>query len=138
MNSLYCYASAKRLSNDPYASVIGHFKPVKEFFARKLRKVIACKAVHMLFKASDSFHERTFKISANAHYLTCCLHLCGKSSLRCKELVKRKPGDLYYTVVKCRLKRCIGLACNCILYLIKCVTKCDLCRNLGDRISRRL
>ena len=89
----------------------------------------------MLLQTSDGLHHGTFKVCADAHNFACSLHLSCEGSLGCYELIKWKPWELNYAVVKGRLKACIGLACDGIFNLIKGVTKCNLGSNLGDRIS---
>ena len=69
----------------------------------------------MLFQRTDCLHHRTFKVGADTHYFTGGLHLCGEGSLGGNELIERKTRELDYTVVKGRLKACIGLTCDRVL-----------------------
>ena len=89
----------------------------------------------MLLKASDSLHHCTLKVGADTHNLSSSLHLSCKSSLGCDELIEWKPWELNYAVVKGWLKACVGLTCNSVLDLIKCVSKSNLGCNLGNRVT---
>ena len=44
----------------------------------------------MLLERSDSLHKGTLEVVADTHYLSGSLHLSGKCTLCCEELVKRK------------------------------------------------
>ena len=89
----------------------------------------------MLFKWTYSLHKTTLEVIRYTHNLTSSLHLCCKCSLCRDKLIKWKSRYLNYTVVKCWLETCICLSCNCVLNLIKCITKCNLSCNLGNRIT---
>ena len=88
----------------------------------------------MLFQRTDSLHQCTFEVCTDTHDLSGCLHLGCQCSLRCDELIKRQTRHLNYAVVK-RLEACISFTCNGIFDFIQCVTKCNLGRNLGNRIT---
>ena len=91
----------------------------------------------MLFERADCLHERPLKVGADAHDLSRRFHLCRERSFCGDKLVKRKSWHLDNTVVQCRFKTCICLACDGIFDLIERVAECNLCRNLGNRIPCR-
>ena len=70
-----------------------------------------------------------------AHNLSGCFHLSRKSSLCTDKLIKWKTRNLYNYIIKHWLETCVGLLCDCILDLIQIISKSDLCRNFGDRVS---
>ena len=89
----------------------------------------------MLLQRTDGLHKGTFKIITDTHDLSGCLHLSRQCTFCTDEFIEWKSWNLYYTVVKHRLKACVSLLRNRILNLIQSITKCNLSRNLGNRIS---
>ena len=58
------------LCNNPDSSVIYHFQTLDQFIIRKCQIFIRNKTVHMLFKGTDGFHQRTFEVCTDTHNLT--------------------------------------------------------------------
>ena len=75
----------------------------------------------MLLQGTKGFHQATLEAVADTHNLTGCLHLGGKGTFRGNEFIEGQTGDFYYTVVQCRFKACVGLACDGILNLVQSV-----------------
>ena len=92
----------------------------------------------MLLQRADGFHQRTFKVVADTHHLSGCLHLCSQCTFCCDEFIKWQTRDLNNTVIQHRLEACVCFACDGVRDLIQCVTQCDLGCNLGDRITGSL
>ena len=128
-------STAERLCNNPDTSVINNCKLFLKLIICKTCKVIRHKRVNMLLERSDSLHKGTLEVVADTHYLSGSLHLSGKCTLCCEELVERKSWNLDYTVIKHWLKACVCLLCDSVLDLIEVIAECNLGCNLGDRIS---
>ena len=92
----------------------------------------------MLLQGTDSLHQCSLEVIADTHNLTGCLHLCGQSTFCSDKFIERQSGDLYYTVVQCRLEAGIGLVGNGIFDFIQSKAQCDLRCYLCDRITGRL
>ena len=92
----------------------------------------------MLLQGTDCLHQRTFKISADAHNLARRLHLRRQRPLCRNKFIKRKSRKLDNTIIQCRLKACIRFSRNGIFDFIQRIAQRDLCCNLGYRIAGRL
>ena len=89
----------------------------------------------MLLQRTDCFHKCTFKVITDTHNFSGCFHLCCQCTFCTDKFIKWKSRDLYNAIVKHWLETCIGLLRNCILNLIQCISKCDLCSNFRNWIS---
>ena len=89
----------------------------------------------MLFQRTDGFHKCSLEVITDTHNFSGRFHLCCQCTFCADELIKWKSRDLNYTVVKHWLETCISFLCNCVLDLVQCISKSDLCCNLGNRIS---
>ena len=138
MNLFIADLSADSFCDHPDSSVIYHSQLFQQVFPCQFCEIIRHKAVHMLFQRTDGLHKSPFEVTADAHHLTGSFHLCSECPLCTDKLVKRKSGNLNYTIIQHRLKAGISLSCNCIGYLIQGVSKCYLGSNLSNGISRRL
>ena len=138
VNGIIINASADRLCDPPDPHIIHDLQLFHKVVHGKSCKIIGHQAVHMLLQRADRLHERSFKIIADAHDLSGRLHLSRQRPLGADELVKRQTRKLYDYIVQHRLKACVSFLRNCILNLIQCIAKGDLCRHLGDRVSCRL
>ena len=137
MNFFVAYTSADCFCDSPHTHIIHDLQLLCQFFHRQICEIIRNEAVYMLLQRADGFHQRTFKVVADTHHLSGCLHLCSQCSLCTDKLIKRKSRKFYDTVVQHWFKACICLLCDRIFDLIQCITKSDLCCNLRDRISCR-
>ena len=123
------------LCNNPDSSVIYHFQTLDQFIIRKCQIFIRNKTVHMLFKGTDGFHQRTFEVCTDTHNLTGCFHLCSQCTFCSDKFIKRQTRDLYNAIIQHRLETCISFSCNGIFDFIQCIAKCDLCGNFCNWIS---
>ncbi len=135
MDFLVWYATPYCFCHNKNTAVINNMEHFLYFFCSIIFISASLQAVHMLFKRTQRLHKRTLKISADAHNLACCFHLCSKCPFSLYKFIKWKAWYLYHNIVKCRLKAGICLACNSIWYLIKCIPKRNLCRHLCNRIA---
>ena len=128
-------STAERLCDNPDPAVIYYMKLFDQLIAVQTGKIIGKQTVYMLLQGTDGFHKGTLEVVADTHYLSGSLHLSGKCTLCCEELVERKSWNLDYTVIKHWLKACVCLLCDSVLDLIEVIAECNLGCNLGDRIS---
>ena len=92
----------------------------------------------MLFQRTDRLHQCSFEVIADTHNLSGRLHLSGQCSLGTDKFIKRKSRNLYDAIIQHRLETCVSLLSYRILDLIQCITQCNLCSYLRDRITGRL
>ena len=138
VNGLTGNALAKRFRNHPDSLVIHNGQANEQLLLGKMAEIIAVQCVHMLLQGTDCLHQAALEVRADAHDLAGCLHLGCQRSLRVNKLIERKTGELHHAVVQCRLEGRIGLSGHRVLDLIQRKAKCDLRRNLCDRIAGRL
>ncbi len=92
----------------------------------------------MLLQRTNRLHQGPFKILADAHDLSCGLHLGSQCTLCRNKFVKGKPWQLDNTVIQRRFKTGVGLARNGIFDLIQRIAKGNFSRHFCDGISRCL
>ena len=115
--------------------IIYDLQTLLQFFGRQAAEIIAQQTIHMLLQGTECFHQSTLKIIADTHDLTGRFHLGGQSTFCSNEFIKRQTRNLYYTVVQCRFKACVGLLCNRIFDFIQGIAQCDLRRYFCNRIT---
>ena len=128
---------AECFCDHPDSAVIYDFQFFQNFFFGKCWEIIRKQAVYMLLQRTDCFHKSSFKVIANTHNFSGSFHLCRQRSLCTDKFIERKSRHLNNTVVKHWLEACISFLCNCILDLVQCISKGNLCSNFCDRVSCR-
>ncbi len=88
----------------------------------------------MLLQRTDYFYKSS---RATNSITSGSFHLCRQRSLCTDKFIERKSRHLNNTVVKHWLETCISFLCNCILDLVQCISKGNLCSNFCDRVSCR-
>ena len=135
MDSLIRNISSYRFCDTPDTHIIYDMKLFYQFFFCQLCKVIGHERIHMLLQRTDSLHQRSLKVIADTHDLSCSLHLGSQSPLGADKFVKGQSWDLYYAVIQHRLEAGICFAGNSIFDLIQGISQGNLCSHLSDRIS---
>ena len=105
------------------------------FFVCQLLESLFTHRVHTKLDRTYSLHHSFFKARSYSHYLAGSLHLSTERFLCIYELIKRPLRELYYNIVKRRLKASIGLACYLVYDLIERISYRYLCCNLCYRIA---
>ena len=127
--SSQCLEYAERTVNIDIVELCSHF------FVCQLLESLFTHRVHAKFYWTYSLHHSFFKARSDSHYFACSLHLSAERFLCVYELIKRPLRELYYNVVKRRLKASVGLACYLVYDLVKRISYRYLCCNLCYRIA---
>ena len=89
----------------------------------------------MLLQRADGFHQRPFKIRADAHYFSRCFHLGGQGAFRRNKFIKGQSGNFYHAIVQHGFKAGIGFPGDGIFNFIQRVAQGNFSRHLRNGIS---
>ena len=129
---LYTLTAAEELGNSKDI-VIAEFLDVGEhLLACHSVKLLVVEVVYTDLKRANALKERLLKRGADAHNLTCGLHLCAKAVGRGGKLIEGESGKLRDNVVKTRLECRVGVG---NADLLKSHTYGNLGSNARDRIA---
>ena len=135
MNLLVGNALTDRFCDSPDSHIIYDVKFLDQLIFGKMTEIIGHQGIYVLLQGTDCFHQRAFKIIADAHDLSGCLHLSGQGTFCADKFIERQTRDFYNTVIQHRLEACVGFSGNGIRDFIQRIAKCDLCSNLCNRIT---
>lgn len=85
-----------------------------------------------------SFHDRHFKRRADRHDFPRRFHSRAQLSLGIQEFIERPFGKFDDDVIDCGLEAGERLARHIVSDFVERITESDLCRNLRNRVPRRL
>ena len=129
------YTALKSLIKYEKSLVIAVVDACLYFLVTQFSEFFIVESIVLYLCTAYSLHKRFFECLAYSHYFACSLHLRSEIALSVNKLIERPLRELNYNVVERRLEACVCISCYCVLYLVKCETYSDLCRNLCYRIT---
>ncbi len=135
MKSVYAFTAAEELRYAEYVIVVEILKILQYGIAVDCVEFFQAEMAHTDLERANGFEEALLKCGADAHDLSCCLHLRTKDIRNGAELIKRKTREFCDDIIKARLY-CGSTARNG--YLLEQHADCYFCGHSCDRISAGL